>query len=567
MTAGWMNKGVWRMCACGLALGWAAGFCPSDADAAPTVRGTAPLLTMRLRANDTETVETWRANFKEIAAHPGCCDEIWFSTGCGAPALDWHRTNAAVLAEAVRDCRAKGIVPSLQFQATLGHGDFVGTPELFRLKTWTGWTGWSGIETKYCNCPRQPAFHAYLREVSRIYAPLGFAGLWVDDDLRIAHHQPSDSYGRRIGCWCATCLGAFNAETGANWTREALAAAVLKDDALCARWRKFSIDGLLLVARAVGEEFVRASPETMLALQHACGEESADQVPAVLEAFRAISGRPVGFRPGGGAYYDDDPNGVVLKSLRAGWFRNRIGDPEWIRVWTPEIESWPRTYYSRSPQGVLVEGFTALMYGMNAVSFFISNGAMEDPALYGRTHWTALAAAAPALRGYARAIAGCRPVGFTMPGKAKIGVRRAAIPVLSGVGRSCGELTQAECALDVNTMTSAAVQQRRDDLDRRAGRLPAVVRSPFLGLMQVHADAGNRPAAVALVNTRISAQGPVRVELRAVPEDVRTVTWQAICRGPETLPVERTAEGAFVSIPEIGAWNAGYLDLSTGRRK
>lgn len=98
---------------------------------ASLVSPASPFLSMRLRANDTESVETWRANFREVVAHPGCCDEIWFSTGCGAPALDWHRKNAAVLAEAVKDCRAKGIAPSLQFQATLGHGDFVGTPELF----------------------------------------------------------------------------------------------------------------------------------------------------------------------------------------------------------------------------------------------------------------------------------------------------------------------------------------------------------------------------------------------------------------------------------------------------
>ena len=518
-----------------------------------------PLLTMRLRANDTESVETWEANFREIAAHPGCCDEIWFSTGCGAPALDWHRANAAVLAGAVRDCRAKGIVPSLQFQATLGHGDAFGTPEMFAMKKWTGWTGWQGLETRYCNCPRQPAFHAYLREVAKIYAPLGFAGLWIDDDLRVAHHQPSDSYGRRIGCWCETCLRAFNEETKGTWTREALAAAVLKDNALSARWRKFSVDALCLVARTVGEAFVRTSPETTLALQHACGEDSADQVLAVLETMRTLSGRPVGFRPGGGAYYDDDPNGIVLKSLCESWFRGRIGDPAWVKVWTPEIESWPRTYSSRSPQGVLVEGFTALMYGMNAVSFFISNGAKEDPALYGRTFWKTLKDAAPALHGYARAIEGCRPVGFTLPGKTQIGIRRAAIPVLSGIGRSLGELTKEEGSHKINMMTSADVQKLRDDLDRRAGGLPAVVSSPFSGLMQIHVDKQDRLAAVALVNTRITAQGPVCVRLSQLPEGAKAMVWHEMGCEPQRLPLEVSDGKTSVTVPCIQPWNGGYL--------
>ena len=526
-----------------------------------------PFLSMRLRANDTESIEIWRANFKAVAAHPGCCDEIWFSTGCGVPTLEWHRARAAVIAEAARDCRAKGIVPSLQFQATIGHGDFSEDPtaELFKMKTWTGWTGPTGIETKFCNCPRQPAFLDYLREVSRIYAPLGFGSLWIDDDLRIEYHEPSGSFGRHPGCWCATCLKAFNAATDAKWTRPGLAEAIRTNDVLSASWRAFQAESVCAVAKAVAEVFRELSPDTMLGLQHASYDAVADSIGAILRTLHETSGRAVGSRPGGGSYYDDNPNEMVLKSIKSGWFRARLGDPDYVSAWTPEIESWPRTYYSRSPQGVLVEGFTALMYGMNAVSFFISNGAMEDPDLYGRTHWKALAAAAPALRGYARAIAGCHPVGFALPGKVEIGIRRAAIPVLAGPGRSCGELTEKERTLNVNMMTSADVQKLRDELDHRAGGLPAAVRSPFLGLMQIHVDSQNRLAAVALVNTRISAQGPVRVELRTVPEDVRTVTWQALCAEAEVLPVERLPEGTFVTIPLLGAWNAGYMDFFSGR--
>ena len=518
-----------------------------------------PLLTMRLRANDTDTVEIWRTNFAAVVAHPGCCDEIWFSTGTGAPSLDWHRARAAVIAEAVKDVRSHGIVPSLQFQATLGHGDEFGTPEMFTRKTWAGWTGWQGLETRYCSCPRQPAFRAYLREVSKIYAPLGFASLWIDDDLRIGHHQPSDSYGRRIGCFCETCIKAFNADGGTNWTRDALAKAVMTDGELAARWRRFSVESICQVARTIAEVFHELSPATMMAVQHLNTEDSVDQVRSILQTLHAVSGNAVGCRPGGGSYYDDDPNCVVLKNLQNGWFRGRVDDFDYVKVWTPEIESWPRTYYSRSSQGVLVEGFSALMYGMNAVSFFISNGAKEEAALYGRTHWAALAEASPVLRGYARMIADCQSVGFVMSGKPTIGIRRAAIPVLSGVGRSVGNLTSEECKLDVNVMTSAEVQNLRDSLDRRAGGLPAVVASPFSGLMQIHVTASGGLRAVALLNTRISAQGSVRVRLRRNSTNVASVVWNEMCRKPIRLPVETQGDVVFVTIPEIGPWNGGYL--------
>ena len=531
--------------------------CAVSANGHAAAAGVRPLLTMRLRANDTDTTEVWKGNLKAMAAHPGCCDEIWFSTGCGVPTLDWHRARAAVIAQASRDVRALGIMPSLQFQATLGHGDSLGTAEMFVSKHWTGWTGPTGIETKFCNCPRQPAFLAYLREVSRIYAPLGFGTLWIDDDLRIEHHQPSESYGRHLGCWCATCLKAFNAETAANWTRADLARAIVTNDVLAARWRTFQIDAICTVAKTVGEAFHELSPDTRLAYQHAGYDKVAEPVLAVLRTLHETSGRAVGSRPGGGSYYDDNPNEQVLKSLKTGWFRARLGSPDWVDVWTPEIESWPRTYYSRSPQGVLVEGFTALMYGMNSVSFFISNGKMESPDLFGATHWRALAAAAPVLRGYARTIDGCLPVGFAMDGEPKIGVRRAAIPVLAGVGRRVGTLTKAEGALNVNMMTSADVQKLRDDLDRRAGGLPAVVESPFLGLMQLHESADGGFRALALVNTRISEQGPVVVKLRRF--QTGAATWHEMRRPPQGLPVERRGSDAFVTIPSVAAWNGGYL--------
>lgn len=515
-----------------------------------------PLMSMRLRANDTETKEIWKTNFKAIAENPGCCDEIWFSTGTGVPSLDWHRARAEVLAEAVKDAKAAGIVPSLQFQATIGHGDRFGTPERFVMKTWTGWTDWKRVEDRYCSCPRQTAFLDYLREVSAIYSRLGFAALWIDDDLRIGGHLPADSSGRRIGCFCDTCIAAFNAETGGKWTRAALAKAVMTDDGIHARWRGFSIRSLTLVARAIAEVFASASPDTMLALQHTLGHD--DQNGEILKTLHAVTGKPVGCRPGGGSYYDDNPNVVVLKSINTAAFRGRIGNPGYIKVWTPEIESWPRTYYSRSSQGVLAEGFAALMYGFNSVSFFVSNGAKEDASLYGRTMWKPLAEASSVLRGYARVVDGCESVGFTMPVMKNIGVRNMAIPVISGIGRSVGALAKAEIGKNANTMTSADVQKFRDALDARAGGLPAVVKSPFMGLMQVHVDKNGALRSVALMNLRISEQGPVRILLRGVPPAWKGVVWHEMRREPVRLEFERAGGETYVTIPSVGPWNGGY---------
>ena len=522
---------------------------------------TNPLMTMRLRVNDTETMEAWKSSFKAIADNPGCCDEIWFSTGIGFPLLDWHRKHADILAVAIADAKSKGIVPSLQFQATIGHG--IGSPELFAMKTWTGWTGWKGVETKYCNCPRQPAFHEYLREVSKIYARLGFAALWIDDDLRITSHPPADNGGRHVGCFCNTCIDEFNAESGGTWTRETLAKAIETDDALFARWRKFSIDGLVSVVKTIAEVFKAESPDTMLGYQNADVVLSEGLTADILKAMHQFTGKPVGSRQGGGTYYDDDPNSVVVKSIASGYCRDKIGNPDYVSIWSPEIESYPRTYYSKSPQGVLVEGFTALMYGMNSISYFISNREKEDPELYGRTCWKTLAEASPVLRGYAKTTAGCTAVGFAMPQQPKLGIRRIAIPVLAGPGRKVGALTNEEATkTSVNKMTSAQVQKMRDDLDRRAGGLQAVVKSPFMGLMQIHADENDNLRSVALQNIRISDQGPVRLLLRKLPPSCKTMVWNEMCRKPLALELENVGGETFVTIPAVGAWNGGYLSPS-----
>ena len=535
--------------------------CMAASDPCGHLSSKYPLMSMRLRSGDTATKDVWKSVFKAVSDNPGCCDEIWFSTGIGTPPLEWHRSHAEVLAVAVKDARLAGIAPSLQFQATIGHDDIFVTEEMCAMKTWTGWTDWKGTETRFCNCPRQKAFLQYLRDVSTIYAKIGFSSVWIDDDLRLEHHKPADSYGRLSGCFCDTCIAAFNVETGGSWTRGTLANAVEKDDAICAKWRDFSIDGLALTAKVIAEAFASVSPDTMMALQHSYAPGSEDQIAKILKTLHAETGRPVGCRPGagGGSYYDDDPNSVVLKSINAATLRSRIGDPDYVKVWTPEIESWPRTYYSRSAQGVLIEGFAALMYGFNSVSFFASNSQKENPRLTGTTMWRPIAEASSVLRGYAYAIDGCIPVGFTMPMDNKIGVRCMAVPVISGIGRSVGELTEKEIVKNANRMTSEEVQKFRDELDARAGGLPAAVKSPFKGLMQVHVDTKGMLRSVALMNLRITDQEPVRILLRSVPSAWKGVLWNEMRRKPIKIEIERIGSEAYATIPSVGAWNGGYM--------
>ena len=520
-----------------------------------------PVMQLRLRAPDTASDAAWSRTLKIIADNPGCCDEVWFSTGIGNPPLSVHAERAERIARAAEDLRDLGIAPSLQFQATIGHSDMLSSTEDCSAKSWTGWTGTTGVECKVCNCPRQPGFLAYVRSVAHLYASFRPVSVWIDDDLRYDNHRPATE-GSRPGCWCQRCIADFNSATGGGWTRETLSAAIEGDPRLYAEWIRFSNGSLAEVARVIAEEFAKVSPDTMMALQHGMG--AVKTIDTLLGTLLNTSGHRVGMRPGGGEYYDIDPNSQILKSLRAARFRRDFGDPDWVSVWTPEIESWPRMYGSRSAQSILVEGFSALMYGMNAVSMLVTQTGNEAPELYSKTILGPLADAAPVLRGYAKACAGTMPVGFTSDADVSSLYKYAAtaIPVLFGVGRASGELTAEDIDLNRCKASSATIQRARDALDEHAGGTPAVVCSPFVGLMLPRVSAEDDILrSVALLNVRIDAQGPIELRLRGVPESVDKAVWHELRRPSVEIPLNRSDRCVFVSIPQIGAWNAGWLEF------
>ena len=60
-------------------------------------------LQLRFRSPTTGSDEAWRKTYQMIAENPGCCDEVWFSTGIGVPPLEWHAENAARIARGAEE--------------------------------------------------------------------------------------------------------------------------------------------------------------------------------------------------------------------------------------------------------------------------------------------------------------------------------------------------------------------------------------------------------------------------------------------------------------------------------
>ncbi len=522
-----------------------------------------PLMMIRLRRPHTESDEQWAKTFTVLRENRAACDEVWFSTGIGVPKMEWHVVHAKRLARYAEQLRRVGIVPSLQFQATLGHSDSATLSEGTDGKTWGGFTGRDGIEGKACNCPRQAAFLAYVREMARLYASFRPGSVWVDDDLRINNHRPASS-GDDIGCWCATCLAAFNAETGGSWTREALAQAVRKDPAMYDRWERFSFAGIAEVARIIAEETHKASPETRLAYQHGPWRNTSQL--AVFRAMHEATGMPVGSRPGGGAYYDQNPNDQMVKTFDSARQRKRLGNPPWIDAWCPEVETWPRAFASRTAQGLLNEAFAGLAYGMNCLSFLIMDTHHETDEWYGKKILAPLADGKRILDGFRRHNAGALPAGLAdATGGSPDRLYRfalAGVPVLPGPGKAYGEVKDDDLSFSISQMSSSKLLDLRRKMDARAGgRLPVVVETPTVGLVVPWAAADGTLRSVAFVNARIDVQEPARIRLRGVPAGVRAGEWQAFHESPVAVPFERDGADALATIPAIAAWNCGWLRI------
>ena len=525
-----------------------------------------PLMMLRLRPTNTDSDEAWNETYSIIKENPGCCDEVWFSTGMGYLPVEWHQDKVERMSKAMAQLAQIGVASSLQFQMTIGHGDKfgVGNEELFSEKTWTGWTGSTGVEAKFSSCPRNPDFLDYIRRTSSIYAALNPAYIWVDDDLRYDNHKPA-TLDSHIGCWCEDCIATFNEQTSGHWTRQTLSAALETDKELNEKWHQYCVESLCNIAAIISEEVHRVSPTTRMAFQGKKEAFVVHHVKEILNVMHEKTGLPVGYRPGTGSRFDmEGASGQIIKSMQSARFIELIGNPEYIDLWCPEIETWPRVYGSRTGQGVLIEGFAALAYGLNSVSMFIMAADMEPADLYSRTLLKPVSDGADVLTRYARANEGTSVVGY----KSDVSCdqlyefARTGIPVLPGVGQSLGDLSVEYIqSFDIPKQLSSQIQLKRDQLDSLAVS-PATCCSPFVGLLIPRVTEEGCLKTVGLINTRIDSQEQIRIRLSCVPSDVKSLTWREMKKKPVRVRLERDADGlCYVTVPSLSAWNAGFLEF------
>lgn len=530
-----------------------------------------PLVMLRFASEQTRSVEEWKGTARALQANPGCCHDVWFSTGESFPSLAWHRANVARIAVAAEDVRAMGLQVSLQFEATIGHGDEFPTDEEKAIfdKPWTGWTGPDGFECRYCNCPRQPGFLKRLTEVSELYATIRPAVVWLDDDLRVMRHLPVTGEDGP-GCWCATCVADFAKAEGRLWTRESLHAAWREDSALRDRWYAYSVRSLAEVATVIARAFRKVSPTTRMGLQTAGSWRRQNEI--VVRALAEATGEKVSVRLGGGGYYDLSPYEQIAKTRQMVTARRELALEDVVDSWCTEVETYPRAYGSRSARSVAIESFVSLGWGFDTVSWFVMDRRSETDDFYSRYLLRPLASVSAFLEAYREANRGTVPAGFTCPIDAKDDRCLLGVPLLPGRGVSWGEISaereafkhlgpvwnayRPDLLTDFRKTPSARVQAIRD---RVSGSAPLKIASPFVGLVLPRVDGTGDVKTVGLVGARLDPQEDIVLRLTGT-EAVRA-TWRELGACPRELNVETVTGARQIVVPSLGAWNVGFVEL------
>ena len=342
------------------------------------------------------------------------CDEVWFCAEMPAThSRGWHTPYAEKMAVAADKMRDAGIIPSLQ-AVTLGHGDGMTVFDSVKDSTirWGTMVGPDGEAAGSVSCPRQKDFLACIEEALMPYAEaVRPHSLYLDDDLRLTHHTPVT-----VGCYCPTCIGAFNAEYGYAYTRETLVRALLDNEAdgrVRQEWIAFGQESLSGVARAVARGVHRASPQTRIGLQHANFHrklmEGRDWKP-IFQAMEEETGLAPVPRPGSGYYDDHSPRGMIKKGLDIARQIRRL-PPEVTEI-APEVEAYVHKASGKSARSLGLETLYYLAMGGTQMSYAIICGSREPLSWYAAHYFRELADVKPFAKEYADFNRGTLPSGI-----------------------------------------------------------------------------------------------------------------------------------------------------------
>lgn len=283
----------------------------------------------------------------------GCLDEVWLSTPYGYPKLSSHEKNAKTLYQNAIKLREAGIKVSLEITNTLGHGQYMSSLDcsglVFKGSKVGNMVGYNGASSKYSFCYNDTVFRNYIKTALSFYSIIKPEIVWFDDDLRLCWHDPVPA-----GCFCDNCIAKFNKLFNYSYTRETLVNEIPHNTQLRLEYLQFMKDSVGNFVEEVCQSFHELSPESNFGHENASLTISTGGNDYIFSKMKKVTGKNPAFRPGGGAYNDNNPwdllDKYVLISLGCSL------SPDYVKYVAPEIENLPSTAYgSKSSTGTCLE--------------------------------------------------------------------------------------------------------------------------------------------------------------------------------------------------------------------
>ena len=310
--------------------------------------------------------------------HPGACDEFWFSTG-GRGTVKEMRAVAKRIASFRPLCEEVGIRLSVQQATTLGHtADWWGADNSAPFPDDAMQRDRHG-QSLGILCPRSPDAIEYERECVKAMLEIARPdSWWLDDDLRLGGRPMLD------GCFCPRCIAAFNEETGCEWTRETLAAALFDAPGrqpVRAAWSDFNARSLAIFAAAVRRAADEIGSACRLAVQTTTADRtwSGRDFRPMLEALSGEGHGPVGIQPGDGFYIEAEPRGMVEKALCVAREAERCRNNPLVATVCYEEDNYPWRILHKSPGAIMTESALALASGCDSLSLYWYSHAAPEP--------------------------------------------------------------------------------------------------------------------------------------------------------------------------------------------
>ena len=523
--------------------------------------------------------DKWPEMRKALEKNAGAFDEVWFSTGVSFPPLAWHEEQARRCAAAAGDLRRMGVVPSIEIQTIIGHADDILETGDCSGQNWGTMVSAEGLAARRLSCPRDPRLLAYFARVAALHAAWKPGSVWIDDDMSYRNRAPLANPKNNLpGCFCDRCLAGFSAAEGRRWERGELARQIRSDASVRRRWDDYSCAGYAALALEIAKSVHEISPETVMGYQWGARIQT-----AIPHGLFDGCGLPVRLRPGAGAYWDTDAHLQLAKAYTLQRMLGDIRSEPWVGACCPEIETCPRTFACRTPNGIILEAFENLALGMDFLSMFVADARTDETTdFYADRLFPRLRAAQPFLRGYRDACEGTKPCGLAAPGDAPAPlVACRGIPIVPAGGCSLGALPDLG-TIPVRMSGSGTVDKTSPKYQTRVmqiasstglsayyalcdsasgGRLPVLFGYPVMAFAMPRTREDGSLATLALVNCSIDRQEPVDAILRGVREGASCGVWHAPECEPVEIPLQRVDGTVRIRLPVMGAWTCGYLSF------